>query len=86
MTTLTLSLPDEMKSFVDAQVVQEGHASADEYLRALVRDAQKRKARLELEAMLLEGMQGPSVALTREEWESMEREALDGLSGEAIRP
>jgi antitoxin ParD1/3/4 len=86
MTTLTLSLPDDVKAFVDAQAVREGHASADAYLLALVRDAQKRQAWQELEAKLREGMQGPKVEMTREEWKSMEREALEGFSGEVIRP
>jgi antitoxin ParD1/3/4 len=86
MTTLSLSLPDDVKAFVDAQAVQEGHASADAYLIALVRDAQKRKAWQELEAKLREGMQGPMVEMTREEWDSIEREALEGLAGEGPRP
>jgi antitoxin ParD1/3/4 len=86
MTTMNISLPDEMKEFVEAQMAQEGYASASEYLRALIRDAQKRRARQELEVKLLEGLQGPTAKLTRKEWESIEREARDGLTGEKIRP
>ena len=59
MTTMNISVPDEMKAFVEAQMTQEGYASASEYLRALIRDAQKRRAKQELEAKLLEGLQGP---------------------------
>ena len=40
MTTMNISLPEEMKVFVEAQMAQEGYASASEYLRALIRDAQ----------------------------------------------
>jgi antitoxin ParD1/3/4 len=86
MTTMNISLPDEMKAFVEAEMAQEGYASASEYLRALIRDAQKRRARQELEAKLLEGLQGPSVQMTRDDWDSIEREALEGLAGETIRP
>jgi antitoxin ParD1/3/4 len=86
MTTMNISLPDEMKAFIEAQVAQGGYASASEYLCAVIRDVQKRKAKQELEAKLLEGLQGPTNEMTREDWESIEREALDGLSGEAIRP
>ena len=50
MTTMNISLPDEMKAFVEAQMTQEGYASASEYLRALIREAQKRRAKHELEA------------------------------------
>ena len=44
MTTMNISLPDEMKAFVEAQMATEGYASASEYLRALIREAQKRQA------------------------------------------
>ena len=86
MTTMNISVPDEMKAFVEAEMAQEGYASASEYLRALIRDAQKRRARQELEAKLLEGLQGPSVQMTRDDWDSIQREALEGSAGETIRP
>jgi antitoxin ParD1/3/4 len=86
MTTMNISLPEEMKVFVEAQMAQEGYASASEYLRALIRDAQKRRAKQELEAKLLEGLHGPAVEMTRKEWSSIEREAREGLAGETIRP
>ena len=86
MTTMNISLPEEMKAFIEAEIAREGFASASEYLRALIREAQKRKAKQELEAKLLEGLQGPPSEMTRDDWESMEREALDGLAGETLRP
>jgi antitoxin ParD1/3/4 len=86
MTTMNISLPDEMKAFVEAQMARDGFASASEYLRALIREDQKRRARRELEAKLLEGLQGPSAVMTPDDWDSIEREALEGLAGEAIRP
>jgi antitoxin ParD1/3/4 len=86
MTTMNISIPDEMKSFVETQVAVEGFASASEYVRALIREAQKRRAKQELEAKLLEGLQGPAVEMTREEWDSIECEAREGLAGEKIRP
>jgi antitoxin ParD1/3/4 len=86
MTTMNISVPDEMKAFVEAEMAQEGYASASEYLRALIRDAQKRRARQELDAKLLEGMQGSAVQMTRDDWDSIQREALEGLADESIRP
>jgi antitoxin ParD1/3/4 len=86
MTTMNISLPAEMKAFVEAQMARDGYASASEYLRALIRDDQRRLARRDLEAKILEGLQGPSVVMTSEVWDSIEREALEGLAGEAIRP
>ena len=53
MTTLNISLPDAMKAFVEAQVQTGQYASASDYIRALVRDDQKRQAAQELEEKLL---------------------------------
>ena len=86
MTTMNISLPDEMKAFIEAQMSQEGYASASEYLRTLIREEQRRRAKRELEAKLLEGLQGPLVEMTPEDWDSIEREAIEGLAGETIRP
>jgi antitoxin ParD1/3/4 len=88
MATRNVSLPDEMKmkAFVEAQAAKEGFGTTSEYLRSVLRDVQKRLAKQDLEAKLLEGLQGPRVLMTREEWDSIEREALEGLAGETIRP
>lgn len=74
MTTINISLPDEMKAFVENRMAQEGYASASEYLRALIRQAQQRQAKQELEAKLLEGLEGPATPMTREDWDSIRQE------------
>lgn len=86
MTTMNISLPDDMKAFIEHEVAQEGYASASEYFRDLIREAQRRKAKLELEAKLAEGLQGPQTRMTRKDWQAIEREALDGLAGEHLAP
>jgi antitoxin ParD1/3/4 len=86
MKTMNISLPDEMKAFVEAQMSQEGYASASEYLRTLIREEQRRRAKQALEAKLLEGLQGPTTVLDSKEWDSIRQEALDGLAGEDIQP
>ena len=87
MTNMNISVPDEMKAFVEAQMTEEGFSSASEYLNALIRDAQIRRARRDLEAKLLEGLEsGPATPMTREDWLAMRAEALEGLAGESIRP
>lgn len=78
MTTMNISLPEEMKAFIEAQMEEQGYASASEYLRALIREAQRRRARQALEAKFREALEsGPSTPMTREEWDSIEREALE---------
>jgi antitoxin ParD1/3/4 len=86
MATMNVSLPDEMKAFVEAQAAKEGFGTTSEYLRSMIRDVQKRLAKQALEAKLMEGLEGPTVLMTREDWDSIEREALEGLAGETIRP
>jgi antitoxin ParD1/3/4 len=71
MTTMNISLPDEMKEFIETQMSHEGYASASEYLRTLIREAQKRQARQELEAKLLEGLQSPASEMTDADWSAL---------------
>jgi antitoxin ParD1/3/4 len=87
MITLNVSVPDELKAFVEAQMAHEGYASASEYLHALIRDTQKRGAKRELEAKFREALEsGPATPMTREDWAVLRAEALEGFDGESIRP
>ena len=60
----------------------EGYVSASEYLRARYRDARQRRAKHELEVKLLEGLHGPVVEMTREDWDSIEQEAQERFDHE----
>ena len=86
MTTMNISVPDDMKAFVEAEMAHEGYASASEYLRTLIRDARKRLAKRELEAKFREALKtGPATPMTREDWDSIEQEALGRLARERSR-
>ena len=75
MTTMNVSLPDEMKAFVEEQVQRGGYSTASEYLRELIRDAQKQAAEERLEKLLLEGLDsGPATPMTKKNWEDLRRE------------
>ena len=39
MTTMNISLPDTLKTFVDEQVSQRGYGTSSEYVRELIRKA-----------------------------------------------
>lgn len=86
MAIMSISLPDSMMDFVVSQAAREGFPSVSEYLLSVLRAQQKKRAKQELEAKLLEGLEGPAVEMTREDWDSIRREAIEGLSGETIRP
>jgi antitoxin ParD1/3/4 len=74
METMNISLPEPLKDFVEQQVVQGGYSTASEYVRALIRDDQKRKAEERLEALLLQGLDsGDAKEMTKKEWEALRR-------------
>ena len=56
MTSLNVSLPKVLKDYVEGQVSEGGFSTPSEYVRALIRDDQKRRAQEKLEALLAEGL------------------------------
>lgn len=56
-TTMNVSLPETMKSFVEERLDQDGYGTASEYIRDLIRADQKRRAEAQLEALLLKRLQ-----------------------------
>jgi len=52
MSTMNISLPDTLKSFVDEQVSRRGYGTSSEYVRELIR---KDQDRLQLRNLLLAG-------------------------------
>ncbi len=84
MTTLQISVPDELRAFIEAQVSRDGYASADEFLLALIRDEQRRRAKRALEAKFQEAVEsGPAEPMTAETWATLRREAVDGTGPDA---
>jgi antitoxin ParD1/3/4 len=69
MTTVTISLPESLKEFVDAQVASKGYGNVSEYFRSLLREAQQREADARLERLLLEGLGSDSIPLNDEFWQ-----------------
>jgi antitoxin ParD1/3/4 len=59
MSTMNISLPDSLKSFVDEQVARRGYATSSEYVRELIRADQDRQR---LRDLLLEGAASPATA------------------------
>ncbi len=60
MTTMNISLPDPLKSFVDEQVSQRGYGTSSEYVRELIRRDQGRQHLREL--LLAGAASAPTVA------------------------
>lgn len=59
MSTMNISLPDALKSFVDDQVSQRGYSTSSEYVRELIRKDQDRQ---HLRGLLLAGAESAPTA------------------------
>ena len=79
MTTVTISLPETLKVFIDDQLATKGYGNVSEYFRSLLREAQEREAEARLEALLVEGLVtgGDDIPLTRAFWKDLKAEAMD---------
>ena len=76
MTTVTISLPDSLREFIDREVENKGYGNVSEYFRGLLRDAQKKEADTRLESLLLEGLPSDKDSPhNREFWREIKAEA-----------
>lgn len=84
--TMNISLPDQLKDFVDGKVRSGRYSIVSEYVRELIRDDEKRKAQDRLEALLMEGIQsGEATEMTRQNWSDFRAEALRQLEARKAR-
>ena len=73
MSTMNISLPEALKSFVDKQVSQGGYGTSSEYLRELIRRDQDR---VHLRGLLLVGAQSePGAPMNSAYFESLRARA-----------
>jgi antitoxin ParD1/3/4 len=63
MATVTISLPDSLKAFVETQLESKGFGNVSEYFRSLLREAQAKDQEARLEAKLLEGLASQSLPM-----------------------
>jgi len=75
MSTMNISLPDNLKHFVDQQVAARGYGTSSEYVRELIR---RDKDRQHLRSLLLEGA-------SSEATEPVDTDYFDGLRDRALR-
>ena len=76
MATMTISLPDPMREFVESEVTTGNYGSASELFRELLRERQKRKSQERLETLLLEGLESGSPIEVTQEYLDARRQAL----------
>ena len=66
MAIVNISLPDQMKQYIEERLSEGGYSTTSEYLRDLIREDQKRWAEDKLEALLLRGLDSPASEWTKE--------------------
>ena len=65
----------DLKDFVDQQI-QAGYSSASEFVRELIRNAQRQAAKERLETLLLSGLDsGPATRMSDEDWKTLRERA-----------
>lgn len=73
---MNISLPEELKEYVEEQT-HSGYSTPSEYVRELIREDQKRRARERIDALLLEGLNsGEPIPADADFWTELKREAM----------
>ena len=85
MTSVTISLPESLKEFIDVEVHTKGYGNVSEYVRGLLRaqqaSAADARADARLEALLLDGLtSGEDIALTPGFWRELKADAAQILT------
>ncbi|HSS07599.1 MAG TPA: ribbon-helix-helix protein, CopG family [Rhodanobacteraceae bacterium] len=77
MSTMNISLPDDLKAFVDHRIQNEGYGSSSEYMRELIR---RDRDRIQFRQYLLEGIEAKPVGRMDTTYFAALRKKLKGAS------
>jgi|GEM_PF-612928 len=77
---INIDIPDEMRVYVEAQLMTGAYNSIGEYFLDLVQQDKKRKAQAKLEMLLLEGINSDTQEVTPEYWQNLRSAVLDESS------
>jgi antitoxin ParD1/3/4 len=74
MTSLNVSLPKPLKDYVATHVQRGGYSTPSEYVRALIREEQRREGKARMESLLLEGIgSGEPIEVDKTYWKKKRR-------------
>lgn len=76
MPTMNISLPENLKTFVDDQVCQRGYGTSSEYVRDLIRNDQMKQAEQQLAGLLRKGLESGEAMPTDASYWDKKRQAL----------
>lgn len=80
---MNISLPEDLKAFVDGRIKTRGYSSASEYVRDLLRRDEERASEERFKALLEDGMQSGSAG----DWDELRKDFLaeSGVTIETTR-
>ena len=80
---MNISLPEQMRAFIEEQVKQKGYSTASEYIHHLIRQEQENVESKRLETLLLEGLDsGDQIEISEEWWENKREDLMQRLRQE----
>lgn len=81
MNAIEITLPDELRRFVETQSSARGFGTPSDYVQALVEADRLRAMRSQLENSLVEAARGPSTPLTEQDFEGIRRRGRALIAG-----
>ncbi|MEO0011849.1 MAG: hypothetical protein RLZZ535_238 [Cyanobacteriota bacterium] len=87
MKSINISLPEEMRIYIQEQVASGGYSTTSEYIRQLIRQDRQQKAEKQLEQLLLEGLNsGEATPMTAKDWAAIRQVVTDKIAGRKNNP
>lgn len=81
MKSINISLPEEMRIYVEEQVASGDYSTTSEYIRQLIRQDRQQKAEKQLEQLLLEGLNsGEATPMTAKDWAEIRQVVTDKIA------
>ena len=77
MSTITISIPEQLRRFMTAQMRKNGFDNVSEYFRTLLRESRAKEANERLEAHLLEGLNSKDYEVSDSFWKELRTETKD---------
>jgi Arc/MetJ-type ribon-helix-helix transcriptional regulator len=75
-STMTISLPEDLKQFAIKRSRTAHFGTPSDYIRGLIREDVKRLEAERLEVELMKGLKGKGIPMTTEAWKRLRVEAL----------
>jgi antitoxin ParD1/3/4 len=78
---LNISVPPDMRTWVEEQVKRRGYGTASEFVRHVLRREQQRELRGDIDQNLLEALDsGEPTPMTKKDWDDIRREGRRRLA------